>query len=124
MAAIAFPSLARSGSVPSGATYSFVHVHPEDNKPYILFLHGFPDSSYGWRHQIPYFHERGYGLIVPDLLGYGGTDKPKDVEEYRLKKMAQDLVAFLDAYKIQQVIGVGHDWYSTYSDKIKSCSMS
>ena len=113
MAAIAFPSLAKSGSVPSGTTYSFVHVEPKDNKPYILFLHGFPDSSYGWRRQIPYFQERGYGLIVPDLLGYGGSDKPKDVEAYRMKKMAQDLIDFLDAHKIEQVIGIGHDWYPT-----------
>jgi len=118
MAAIAFPSLARSGSVPSGTTYSFVHTHPKDNKPYILFLHGFPDSSYGWRHQIPYFLERGYGLIVPDLLGYGGTDKPKELEAYRLKKMAQDLIGFLDAYQIQQVIGVGHDWGSSFLSRL------
>ena len=110
MAAVGFPSLAMSGTIPSGKTYSFVHVKPKDNKPYILFLHGFPESSYGWRHQIPYFQERGYGLIVPDLLGYGGTDKPKEVEAYRLKPMAEDLIAFLDAYGIEKVIGVGHDW--------------
>ena len=62
---------------------------------------------------IPYSQEHRYGLIVPDLLGYGGTDKPKDVEAYGLEKMAQVLIYFLDADQIQQVVDVEHDWYTT-----------
>ena len=83
----------------------------KDSNPYLLFLHGFPASAYDWRHQIRYFSELGYGLIVPDLLGYGATDKPTEKEAYRLKKMSDEVVAILDAYKVGKVVGVGHDWY-------------
>lgn len=74
-----------------------MHVKPKAEKPYILFLHGFPDSSFSWRHQIGYFSNRGYGLIVPDLLGYGGTSKPEEVEAYRLKKMSEEVVGILSS---------------------------
>jgi len=111
MASIVFPLISKSIRLPSGVTYSYAYVEPKGNKPYILFLHGFPDASFGWRHQVPYFSELGYGLIVPDLLGYGGTDKPKEVDAYKLKKISTEVVGILDAHNIETVIGVGHDWY-------------
>ena len=110
MAAIAFPSIASSTTLNDGTTYSYVHVQPQDNKPYILFLHGFPESSFGWRHQIPHFSKLGYGIIAPDLLGYGGTSKPANLKAYIMKKMAEELCHVLDALGIKQVIGVGHEW--------------
>lgn len=110
MAAIAFPCIASSTTLNDGTTYSYVHVQPHDNKPYILFLHGFPEASFGWRHQIPYFSKLGYGIIAPDLLGYGGTSKPANLKAYIMKKMAEELCHVLDALGIKQVIGVGHDW--------------
>ena len=111
MAALAFPTITTSIKLESGVTYSYAHVPPRDSKPYILFLHGFPSSAYDWRYQIEYFSEHGYGLIVPDLLGYGETDKPKEIEAYQLKKMSNEVVEILDAYKLEKVVGVGHDWY-------------
>ena len=110
MADIAFPSMSKTTKVPSGTTYQYAHVEPKDNKPYILFLHGFPDSSYSWKNQVSYFSKLGYGLVVPDLLGYGGTDKPKEVQAYRLRKMGEEVMAILDGHNIGEVIGVGHDW--------------
>jgi soluble epoxide hydrolase / lipid-phosphate phosphatase len=55
-----------------GLTYSYIHLAPAQGSlgPYILFLHGFPSSSYDWRYQIEYFTQKRYGIIVPDLLGY------------------------------------------------------
>ena len=41
----------------------------------VVLLHGFPETNYAWRHQIPVLGER-YRLIAPDLRGYGETDKP------------------------------------------------
>ena len=110
MAELAFPDITTTAKLSSGASYSYVHVPPKDSKPYILFLHGFPSSAYDWRHQIGYFSERGYGLIVPDLLGYGATDKPQEKEAYRLKKMSKEVVEILDICRVETVIGVGHDW--------------
>jgi soluble epoxide hydrolase / lipid-phosphate phosphatase len=59
-------------STSRGLTYGYVHLAPAqgDRGKHILFLHGFPSSSYDWRYQIAYFRQRGYGIIVPDLLGY------------------------------------------------------
>ena len=110
MANIAFPSISKTTKLPTGTTYSYVHVEPKDNKPYLLFLHGWPETSHDWKRQIDYFSKLGYGLVVPDLLGYGGTDKPKEVEAYKLKKMAGEVVAILDVLGIKEVIGIGHDW--------------
>lgn len=113
MTTIAFPTLTKTTQLPTGTTYSYVHFPPTDvSKPWILFLHGFPSSSYDWRYQIPFFSKNGYGIIVPDLLGYGGTDKPTDVEAYRMKKMSEEVIAILDAEGVDKVLGVGHDWGS------------
>lgn len=112
MANIAFPSISTSTRLPNGTTYSYVQVEPKGNKPYILFLHGWPDSAYGWKNQIPYFSNLGYGLIVPDLLGCGGTDKPNELEAYKLKKMCEEVIGILDVHGIKEVVGVGHDWYN------------
>lgn len=49
---------------------------------------------------------------MPDLLGYGGTDKPLTKEEYRLKKMSNEVAGILDACGAEMAIGVGHDWYA------------
>lgn len=111
MTAIAFPTISTSSRLPSGTTYSYVHIKPSGEKPYILFLHGFPSSSYDWRHQISFFSKLGYGIIAPDLLGYGATDKPKESESYKLKSIAQDVVSILDIEKTGKVYGVGHDWF-------------
>lgn len=113
MASVAFPSISQITCLPNGANYNYVLVEPKGNKPYILFLHGFPSSSYDWRHQIPFFSKAGYGIIVPDLLGYGGTDKPEVLEAYRLKSMSDDMASLLDHLQIKEVLAVGHDWYGT-----------
>ncbi|CZT00651.1 related to epoxide hydrolase [Rhynchosporium graminicola] len=94
-------------------TYNYVHIKPSTDKPYVLFLHGFPSSSYDWRHQIPYFQKKGYGIIAPDLLGYGATSKPLDVNSYTGKAMANDMYELLKAEGIVEgVFGVAHDWGS------------
>ena len=102
--------------VSNGTTYRYIHIKPRDSgKPHILFLHGFPSSSYDWRHQIQYFVEKGYGAVAPDLLGYGGTDKPEDVKAYRTKKMAEEIIEVLEHERIQAVLGVGHDWFVAFT---------
>ncbi len=98
--------------LPGGSTYRYVHIRPTcKDLPYLLFLHGFPSSAYDWRHQIKFFREKGYGIIAPDLLGYGGTDKPAEVEAYRFKKIAEEVVQILDCERTRKVVGIGHDWY-------------
>ncbi|KAF6240610.1 hypothetical protein HO173_001281 [Letharia columbiana] len=107
-----------STTLPSGRTYSHVHIVPTGNKPYILFLHGFPGTSYLWRHQIAHFSARGYGIVVPDLLGYRGSDKPAELEAYRLKKMAEDVISLLETLGVGSCFAVAHDWGSFLLSRI------
>lgn len=92
-------------------TYNYVHISPTRGSPYILFLHGFPSSLCDWRYQIVYFTNKGYGVIAPDILGHGRTSKPLDVQAYRGKSMAEDIIEILQYKKIDSAIGVGHDWF-------------
>ncbi|KAF9006646.1 epoxide hydrolase [Cyathus striatus] len=100
----------------TGRTYHFVdqlphNYHPNRN-PTLLCVHGFPDLWYGWRNQIGPWVRNGYRVVAPDMLGYGGTDKPFDPAEYSTKKLCADLAALLDLLAIKQAILVGHDWGS------------
>ena len=110
MTTVAFPDISKSTRLHDTVVYSYVCIKPKDEKPWILFLHGFPSSSYDWRHQIAFFSNLGYGILAPDLLGYGGTDKPIDVGAYRLKKMSEEVIGIVDAEGVDKVVGVGHDW--------------
>jgi len=79
----------------------------------VLFIHGFPDSKYLWRHQVQAIADAGYRVIVPDLLGYGGASKPAEVSAYALPNILDDLIGLLDALSIDKVHIVGHDWGGT-----------
>ncbi|KAJ8588535.1 alpha/beta-hydrolase [Rhizopogon salebrosus TDB-379] len=95
-----------------GLNYHYLSLPAAGNKPTVLFIHGFPSTSYDWYHQINYFSERGFGVVAPDMLGYGGTDKPTDTSLFLHTAIAQDLLDILDAEKVGRVIAVGHDWGS------------
>jgi soluble epoxide hydrolase / lipid-phosphate phosphatase len=93
--------------------YYFSGPPPSSIKPYLLFLHGFPSTlKASWRHHIPYFQSLGYGVIAPDMLGYGKTSIPTDPTAYRGSLMAKDLIELLDQEGVEKVVGIGHDWGS------------
>ena len=102
----------RTARIRSGRTYRYVHYRPkvaEPRKPTVLFVHGFPSSSYDWRRQFQYLVDRGFGVFAPDLLGYGGTDKPSNASEYLLKTQAQEIIELLACAGVDDIVGVGHD---------------
>jgi pimeloyl-ACP methyl ester carboxylesterase len=80
-----------------------------DGRP-VLLIHGFPDSSHLWRHQVPALVEAGMRAIVPDLRGFGESDKPEAVEEYGIGRSVADMVALLDGLGVGRSHVVGHDW--------------
>uniref|UniRef100_A0A287SUL6 soluble epoxide hydrolase n=1 Tax=Hordeum vulgare subsp. vulgare TaxID=112509 RepID=A0A287SUL6_HORVV len=82
---------------------------PESGRA-VLFLHGFPELWYSWRHQMAHLAARGYRCVAPDLRGYGGTEAPADVASYTAFHVVGDAVALLDALAIHKVFVVGHDW--------------
>ncbi|KAL4761490.1 alpha/beta fold hydrolase [Aspergillus foveolatus] len=110
MASIAFPLLAKSLSLTTAHTYSYAYNSPaHPSLPILLFLHGFPSSSYDWRHQVQFFSAQGFGVLAPDLLGYGDTSKPWTLESYKAKTMAAEIIEILDHEGIDKVHAVAHD---------------
>ncbi|KAE9371498.1 alpha/beta-hydrolase [Stipitochalara longipes BDJ] len=94
-------------------TYSYIHIPPRfPNTQYLLFLHGFPSTSHDWRHQISFFVAKGYGILAPDLLGFGETSKPSELEMYKAEGMARDIVEIMVLEGVGVVVGVAHDWGS------------
>ena len=92
-----------------GIKYSYFFAAANGSKPTLLLCHGYPSTSRDWRYLVPYFTDKGYGVIAPDMLGYGGTDKPTDPVEYLPSLMAKDMVDILNAEGIASVVAVGHD---------------
>lgn len=80
-----------------------------EGRPVVL-LHGFPDTGALWRHQVPALASHGFEVIVPDLRGYGDSDKPSDVAQYSIPYVAADILAVLDAVGVHRAHVVGHDW--------------
>ncbi|HEX5300977.1 MAG TPA: alpha/beta fold hydrolase [Streptosporangiaceae bacterium] len=76
----------------------------------VVLLHGFPDSGRLWRHQVTALAEAGFQVIVPDLRGYGRSDKPSEVEAYSLPLLAGDVMAVLADAAVERAHVVGHDW--------------
>ena len=76
----------------------------------VLLLHGFPDTGRLWRHQVPALVDAGFQVIVPDLRGYGRSDKPAEVEAYAAPLLTQDVLGVLDTAGIERTHVVGHDW--------------
>ena len=70
--------------------------------PPVVLLHGFPDSGRLWRHQVPALAGAGFQVIVPDLRGYGRSDKPEAVEAYSLMHIAGDVLAILADLNVPQ----------------------
>jgi pimeloyl-ACP methyl ester carboxylesterase len=81
-----------------------------DGDRVVLLLHGMPDTSSSWRHQVEALVDAGYRAIVPDMLGYGETDKPGEVARYNGEKILGDILALLDALEISRTDIIGHDW--------------
>ena len=78
--------------------------------PPVVLLHGFPDSGRLWRHQVPVLAQAGFQVIVPDLRGYGRSDKPAEVEAYRRELLVADVLAVMSAAGAERAHLVGHDW--------------
>jgi pimeloyl-ACP methyl ester carboxylesterase len=85
-------------------------VIDEGGGPAVLLLHGWPDSAWLWRFQIPVLTAAGLRVVAPDLRGFGDSDKPSTVAAYRVRESVRDMVALLDALQIDRVSIVGHDW--------------
>jgi epoxide hydrolase 4 len=85
------------------------HIIEEGDKeqPILMFLHGFPEYWYSWRHQIPVMAQNFY-VVAPDLRGYNLTDKPN--AGYDLDTLVDDVFALMKASDKETITLVAHDW--------------
>ncbi|KAJ9550046.1 hypothetical protein OSB04_022589 [Centaurea solstitialis] len=91
-----------------------IHIAEKGEGPLVLFVHGFPELWYTWRHQILYLADHGYRAVAPDLRGYGDTTGApvNDHTKFTIHHLVADLIGLLDAITEQdeKVFVVGHDW--------------
>jgi pimeloyl-ACP methyl ester carboxylesterase len=87
-----------------------VHCVESGDGPLVLLVHGFPESWYSWRHQIPALAAAGYRVVAIDVRGYGRSSKPLAVEDYRMVRLVADNVALVAALGARTATIIGHDW--------------
>ncbi|KAJ7845852.1 alpha/beta-hydrolase [Mycena olivaceomarginata] len=112
------PSRYKQLKTQRGFNYSYYWSPPAPGKPVLFFSHGFPAGSFSWRKQVPFFEPLGYGLLVPDFLGYGDTDKPTDPTVYIGSGHAQDVVDILDAEGINQRVSACTFFSGSYAPPV------
>ena len=83
-----------------------------ENAPLIVFLHGWPELSISWRHQLPCFASLGFRAIAPDMRGYGRSSVPPRIEDYTLEQITTDMIDVINSLNREKAIFVGHDWGS------------
>ena len=77
-------------------------------KPLYL-IHGFPDCAENFKHQINFFAERGFKVIVPYLPGYHENDE--ELDTYQTLRIAEVLIDFIESVSGEEKIFLyGHDW--------------
>jgi pimeloyl-ACP methyl ester carboxylesterase len=73
-------------------------------------VHGFPESWYSWRHQLPALADAGYRTVAMDVRGYGRSSKPKEIQDYRMVANVGDVTGLVGSLGEQQATLIGHDW--------------
>jgi epoxide hydrolase A/B len=86
------------------------HLAEAGEGPLVVLCHGFPESWYSWRHQLPALATAGFHAVAPDMRGYGRTDRPEAIDQYTLLHLIGDMVGLLDALGAEQAVIAGHDW--------------
>ncbi|PPQ27970.1 alpha/beta fold hydrolase [Rhodopila globiformis] len=84
---------------------------PADGTP-LIFVHGWPELSASWRHQLPAFAALGFRCIAPDMRGYGRSSVYPRHEDYALEHSVRDMIDLLDALGRDKAVWIGHDWGS------------
>lgn len=95
-----------------GLTYIYYTSPGDKVSPVFVFQHGWPDSAAMWAEVAGSLRSTKYPIIIPDMLGNDGTDKPTDPAAYKWGVMTNDVFEIIDAEDYHQVIIIGHDWGS------------
>ncbi|MEJ7928583.1 alpha/beta hydrolase [Ramlibacter sp. AN1015] len=93
----------------NGQEFSAMQAGPASGE-LVMLLHGFPEGSYSWRHQVDALAGAGFRVLAPDLRGYGFSSKPADVSAYAIPELARDVLAMAESVGQERMNLVGHDW--------------
>lgn len=85
-------------------------TYEQGDGPPVIFVHGFPELAFSWRHQLPALAAAGYCAVAPDMRGYGQSGKPPAVTDYTVQKLIGDLTGLMDMRGFEKAVIVGHDW--------------
>ncbi|MGW5126933.1 alpha/beta fold hydrolase [Streptomyces sp. NPDC004069] len=89
-----------------------LHLVEQGTGPLVLLVHGFPESWYSWRRQLPALAAAGYRAVALDVRGYGRSSTPAATDAYRMLDLVEDNVALVRALGEERAVVVGHDWGS------------
>jgi epoxide hydrolase 4 len=89
--------------------------------PLVILLHGFPEFSYGWRHQLGALAAAGLRAVAPDQRGYGLSSKPRGHAAYALPELAKDVLGLVSALGRERFSVVGHDWGGLVAWQLAAC---
>ncbi|MBI1212696.1 MAG: alpha/beta fold hydrolase [Alphaproteobacteria bacterium] len=81
-----------------------------DGDKFALLLHGFPESKFSWRYQLPLLASLGYRAWAPNMRGYGKTTRPKGIAAYHIDNLVADAAALIDAAGAKETLLIAHDW--------------
>ena len=81
-----------------------------DGDKFALLLHGFPESKFSWRYQMPLLASLGYTAWAPNMRGYGKTSRPKGIPAYHIDNLVADAAALIDAAGAKETLLIAHDW--------------
>src|SRR5271156_5606316 len=93
----------------NGMTFTALGAGPSDGRP-VVFLHGFPQTSWSWHHQIDAVAADGYRAFAFDQRGYCSGARPAHVDDYRIDALVADVLAVADSQGMPEFDLVGHDW--------------
>ncbi|MET8748060.1 alpha/beta hydrolase [Streptomyces sp. NPDC004728] len=89
-----------------------LHLVEQGTGQLVLLVHGFPESWYSWRRQLPALAAAGYRAVAIDVRGYGRSSRPAATDAYRMLDLVEDNVALVHALGEESAVVVGHDWGS------------
>jgi len=86
-----------------------IHYVKAGKGPLVVFVHGFPDYWYSWRHQIQGLQDEST-VVALDTRGYNLSDKPQAEEQYDMALLVSDVLAVIKSEGASKATLVGHDW--------------
>ena len=87
-----------------------MHYVEQGTGPLVVLCHGWPESWYSWRHQIPALAAAGFRVVAPDQRGYGQTDAPQPIDSYNILNLVGDIVGLVNSLGVESAVIAGHDW--------------